>query len=597
MGTATYSERMELSETSRTAQRLARCVALPMPRPGSELPDILYARRSIAAAWNREITTSQNQASSGCVPSEWRKHMRILNLAALVASAISATTLAATQAPEMASVEGRHIILTVHAEDMKLLDDPQAWVDKLDRAYEALADLVGAVPFDGEKITITSADELHGAWARAGNPIKWKCEYIVKSFQENVNKGDWLFGIVHEISHNFDLDKRWVWEAEIMANLKMDYVFEKTKAVVFSQGKVCDYDAPDGLRLTDIYRENELARIKSNYMLTGGWGKDPYHRLLAEMVDKIGWEPIKQAFRWLNTLGPDELRRDGLSKRSLFVRAIDEHTDFNLADQFIDWGFSHLTVDVKDPKEAARLLHDRDWNALIAKRPIQAAPGTPVTVRVDVSASKPTRFKKGLGTHAPAEIVYELGGKYTRFESYIGVPGLVSRDGRGTVEFAVLADGRKIHESPMLRGGGTYKQIALDIPDVKELKLIVTDAGDGQSCDQAAWGDARLLDADGKVTYLSDLEPVSAKQGYEELHRDLDIDNRPLEYPYGPYSEPIQIVGTVDGRKVEFQQAGGPEAYEYTFDGFDAGEHLIRLQITDGKTPITQHELVVVEAE
>jgi hypothetical protein len=523
--------------------------------------------------------------------------VRILILTAAAALVTSNAAWGADQNPEMATVEGRHIILKVHAEDMALLDDPEAWVDKLDRAYEALADLVGDVPFGGEKITILSVDDVGGAWARCGNPIKWKRQYIAKSFQENVNKGDWLFGIVHEISHNFDLDYRWVWEAEIAANFKMDCVFEKTKAVVFSGGKVCDYSDPDGLRLADIYRKNELARITSDHMLHGGWRRDPYHRKLTEMVDKTGWEPLKQAYRWLNTLGPDELQQDRLSRRSLFVRAIDEHTDVNVADLFIDWGFGHLAVDVKDPKEAARLLHDRDWNALITKRPIQAAPGTPVTVRVDISESKCTVLKKGLGTHAPAEIVYDLGGKYARFESYIGVPGLVSRDGFGTVEFAVIADGRKIHESPMLRGGGTYKQVALDIPEVKELKLVVTDAGDGQSCDQAAWGDAKVLDADGNVTYLSDLKPVSAKQGYEKLHCDRDIDNRPLEYPYGPYSRPVKIVGEVDGKTVEFQQAGGPEAYEHTFDGFDAGEHLIRLRITDGKSPITQHELVVVQVE
>ena len=81
------------------------------------------------------------------------------------------------------------------------------------------------------------------------------------------------------------------------------------------------------------------------------------------------------------------------------------------------------------------------------------------------------------------------------------------------------------------------------------------------------------------------------------LHADLDIDKRPLEYPYGPYSKPVRIVAEVGGRKIEFQQAGGPEAHEHTFDGFDAGEHLIRLQITDGQSPITQHELVMVQVE
>ena len=59
---------------------------------------------------------------------------------------------------------------------------------------------------------------------------------------------------------------------------------------------------------------------------------------------------------------------DLLNRRSLFVRAVDEQTPVDVAAQFIEWGFQHLDVSVKDPRRAARLLCDREWRATIERR-------------------------------------------------------------------------------------------------------------------------------------------------------------------------------------------------------------------------------------
>ena len=530
--------------------------------------------------------------------------MRVLILAAIIAIALPA--LAVGQTPEMATIEGQHIILKVRADDLTHLNDPQAWVAKLDKGYEAYADLVGTLPFDGEKITILSVEDDPGGWAVAGNPIKWYRKYIVPTFEDNINKGDWTFGIMHEISHDFDLgfdpgyENRWCWEPEFWANYKMDYAFPMTKSVVFFEGKICDYGDPKSLRMTDLYLIGETNLGYGGRMLKGGWLTDSFHSKFTALVKEVGWDTYKRVFRWYFTLTPDELSEDPLCKRSLFIRAIEEQSGYDLSDEFIDWGFTHLTIDSKDAKDAreeARLFHNKNWNADIIDRPIYTGPGEKVKMRVDVTEKKLVAFKKGLGTHPYSEIVYNIDGKYKKFESVIGVPGRAPAEGRwGSVGFEVVTDGKKIYESPVLRGGGMYKSTSLDINGVKELKLIVNDGGDGIWGDGCAWVDPKVTDASGNVTYLSDLKPVSAKQGYETLKLDTDIDGNPLEFFFTPCAQPVKIVGNIDGKEIEFTRGSDPEAYEYTFDKGYAkkGTYYVWLTINVGDSPITQHDLITV---
>ena len=49
------------------------------------------------------------------------------------------------------------------------------------------------------------------------------------------------------------------------------------------------------------------------------------------------------------------------------------------------------------------------------------------------------RFDKGLGTHAPSSLKYDLGGQYSRFESSVGVDD--TEGSNGSVTFEVWVDG------------------------------------------------------------------------------------------------------------------------------------------------------------
>jgi hypothetical protein len=102
-------------------------------------------------------------------------------------------------------------------------------------------------------------------------------------------------------------------------------------------------------------------------------------------------------------------------------------------------------------------------------------------------------FARGLGTHANSKIIYDLAGHGTRFEAWVGVDAEMSGYKEPSVIFQVLGDGKKLFDSGVMRVATPAKQVSVDVRGVKELALIVTDAGDGINCDHADWADATLF--------------------------------------------------------------------------------------------------------
>jgi hypothetical protein len=97
------------------------------------------------------------------------------------------------------------------------------------------------------------------------------------------------------------------------------------------------------------------------------------------------------------------------------------------------------------------------------------------------------RHAKGIGTHAPSEIVYRLGGKHARFFARVG-----GAESGGTVVFQVFGDDRLLADTGPMHGLREVKTIDVSVSGVERLRLVVTDAGDGYHCDMANWASARL---------------------------------------------------------------------------------------------------------
>jgi lysophospholipase L1-like esterase len=99
-------------------------------------------------------------------------------------------------------------------------------------------------------------------------------------------------------------------------------------------------------------------------------------------------------------------------------------------------------------------------------------------------------YTKGLGVHANSTIVYNLGGAYQTFASDIGIDDETGGD--GSVAFQVWVDGVKVYDSGRVLGGVAARSVAINVAGAQELKLVVTDSGDGDAYDHADWASARL---------------------------------------------------------------------------------------------------------
>ncbi len=98
---------------------------------------------------------------------------------------------------------------------------------------------------------------------------------------------------------------------------------------------------------------------------------------------------------------------------------------------------------------------------------------------------------------------------FDRFRATVGLDDDARGHG-GSIAFQVWLDNQVVLESPRLADDGKPLPVDLPLGDATDLRLVVTDGGDGPGADWADWADARLVDTQtGAVVFLSDLQPVA----------------------------------------------------------------------------------------
>lgn len=196
------------------------------------------------------------------------------------------------------SAESKYLTLRLDRDKVTIADaDIRKWLSNLDRVYDAYYDLVGGVPFDGERIMILNTPGIEpGYWALAGNPILWNSHVAVsKLLERTVEFDDWGFGIMHEVGHVFNIgNSAWNWNDEIFANFRMSYALEVCDGTM-SQRDIC-YRGADVINYYKIFYDETIgAGIPK---LNG----DALHYTFLRIKERYGWDLFKRVFRELNTM-------------------------------------------------------------------------------------------------------------------------------------------------------------------------------------------------------------------------------------------------------------------------------------------------------
>ena len=98
-------------------------------------------------------------------------------------------------------------------------------------------------------------------------------------------------------------------------------------------------------------------------------------------------------------------------------------------------------------------------------------------------------FEHGLGTHAESVLYLNLQGGAEKFSATVGVDAEVNNDAT-SVEFSVIGDGKTLWQSGVMRAGTPAKALEVNLTGIKNLILMVGDAGDGINYDHADWANA-----------------------------------------------------------------------------------------------------------
>ncbi|WP_422658835.1 NPCBM/NEW2 domain-containing protein [Paenibacillus sp. EC2-1] len=165
------------------------------------------------------------------------------------------------------------------------------------------------------------------------------------------------------------------------------------------------------------------------------------------------------------------------------------------------------TVAVVDMNDY-HFLTDYDWSSTQNSyaAPVKDKSISAKALRLTDENNREVIYERGIGAHSNSTIVYDLTNKnMDYFTSFVGVDRQMYGS-IGSVSFEVYVDGELKFNSGVMQSRDPQKFIEVDINGAKELKLVVTDGGNGNGSDHATWGDAKFHFANADHIYVQDLQ-------------------------------------------------------------------------------------------
>lgn len=178
-----------------------------------------------------------------------------------------------------------------------------------------------------------------------------------------------------------------------------------------------------------------------------------------------------------------------------------------------------------------------------------------------IQSIRGTKFPKGLGTHAPARIVYDLAQQCTQLLGYVGIDD--SQSGKGRVDFVVKVDGAEKFRMER-KGTDPAGRLNLDLRGAGTVELIAEPGAEGNGNDHADWADLRINCTDGYLAQPLTITP-----------NDVDLS---LLAPGVP------VAVTVDGAGARVPVTVGFAGTEVVVNSDDAGRATASFVVPAGTT-------------
>ncbi len=124
---------------------------------------------------------------------------------------------------------------------------------------------------------------------------------------------------------------------------------------------------------------------------------------------------------------------------------------------------------------------DQGWGTLMNDRSVAGSP-----IRLGG-----TFYRRGIGTHAPMSLVYDVPPDVERFEATVGVHSRIH--GVGSAVVRVLLDGEQVYKSTLLRSDGDPVVVSLAVAGASRIELRADATEDGNRWDHVDWGRAGFV--------------------------------------------------------------------------------------------------------
>mgnify|MGYP001061349089 FL=1 len=237
---------------------------------------------------------------------------------------------------------GGRVAARIETADRALASDSaiNAWVNNMDKAYNAYKDLTGYTPYRSRKIEMCSTrDNLNDIMGIKDGKNYWTVIFGYYSwgstaFQHarafyqghlrRLSKGDWGDTPMHELSHVFDNDK-WNFDAETLAQLKLYYVISTLNAKVYRPDRY-DNDSKGWYTGDNYYTLLRSDRYLDSYdesFGNGTYASEGFASILIDIQKKIGWDAFKKTFRYFGSLS--KYLSDG-EKLKLFLTKLKDYS-------------------------------------------------------------------------------------------------------------------------------------------------------------------------------------------------------------------------------------------------------------------------------